>query len=148
MKNETNITQSYKPMVYSNRRLRPSEVLCLAKYKDFIFFVLNMGTHPTAYVQIPENHPYFGKDYEGCNPPHNFLGGPFTFADSSTVFAEKLDTPIPDGWYLGWDYAHLGDWLGYRSDEENLQQENRKYTTEEIIIDCETVIEHLIEVAK
>lgn len=126
-------------MNYYKERIHPSEVLCIGKYKRYDFFILNMGTHPTAYVRVPKTHPFFGKFYDHCNPPHGFSGGPFTFADSSSNFANFLDKPIPNGWYLGWDYAHSGDFIGCSS------LEGRKYTTEEIIADCKDVINYLLE---
>ena len=133
-------------MVYSNNKPNPAQVLYLGKYKRYDFFILNLGTHPTAYVRIPRTHPFFGKDYDYCSPPHGFEGGPFTFSNSSANFANFLDTPIPGGWYLGWDYAHINDWLGYLSDEQNIQMGNHKHTTEEMILDCKNVIEYLLEV--
>lgn len=134
-----------KKMVYYSGRIHPPEVLCLGKYLNYDFLILNMGSHPTAYVKVPKDHPFFGKFYDECNPPHGFLGGPFTFSDSSANFANLLDQPIPDGWYLGWDYAHVGDYTGYWSEEENMRMGNRKYTTEEIILDCEEVVKYLKE---
>ena len=31
---------------------------------NYKYYIMNLGTHPTAYVQIPFIHPYYGKSYE------------------------------------------------------------------------------------
>ena len=134
-----------KPMVYHRTHLSPCQVLCLNKYKKYDYFIVNMGTHPTAYVRIPKTHQFYQKNYDYCNPPHGFSGGPFTFGDNASIFQNQLDTEIPNGYYLGWDYAHLGDWLGHWSDEDNIRMGHRKYTTSEIITDCQQIIEYLEE---
>ncbi len=133
-----------KKMVYQRTRLHPFQVLYLGTYKRYTFFILNMGTHPTAYIKIPKSHPFFQKDYFECNPSTDFLENIFTFSGNSLAFNNQLDTPVPEGWYLGWDHAHVGDWLGYWSDEENIRQGHRKYTTKEMIEECKLAIIYLI----
>lgn len=128
-----------KKMVYYSGRIHPPEVLCLGKYLNYDFLILNMGSHPTAYVRVPKDHPFFGKFYDECNPPHGFLGGPFTFSDSSANFANLLDQPIPDGWYLGWDYFTIADY-------SYMNLNGKKWTTKEIMAHCKEAIEWLIEV--
>lgn len=142
---EQDFPRGYDDMAYSRERLKPAHILYLGIYKNYNFLIVNLGTHPTAYVRVPKTHPFYLKTYDDCNPSNsNSFDQVFTFSDSSANFAEYLDQPIPDGWYLGVDYAHLGDWTGLLSDEENIRREHRKYTTEEIILDCERIIEYLI----
>lgn len=134
-----------KPMIYYKERLTPAEVLSIGQYKRYDFFIVNMGTHPTAYVRIPKTHPFYEKHYDEANPaPKGFLGGIFTFAEHSAHFDGHLDSLIPRGWYLGWDYAHIGDYIGNPFRPFNPETE-RKYTTEEMIEDCKTVINYLLE---
>lgn len=134
-----------KPMIYYPERLEPVEVLYLGKYKKYDFFVLNLGTHPTAYIRIPKTHPFFGKSYEECSPNEPIIE-PLTFSDSSAIFKDSLNQKVPDGWYLGIDFAHMGDWLGYWSEEENIKWGNHKYTTAEIAWKCTEIIDYLIQV--
>ena len=47
--NELNV--EYKQMEYQKER--KEEILCEGMYKNFQFYILNLGTHPTAYVEIP-----------------------------------------------------------------------------------------------
>lgn len=139
------------PMEY--KRLDQPELLTFGtRYWGYDFIIINMGTHPTAYVRIPKNHPFFGLHYDevnknivcpDCGKIHE--SEVFTFSDSSTNFAHRVKDGelIPEGWWLGWDYAHLGDWQGYLTDEENIEKDNRKYSTEEIVRDCIDVIRFL-----
>ena len=50
-----------KEMVYSKTRI--VEVLDRGTYKDYDYVILSLGTHPCAYVRIPEHHPYYSEDY-------------------------------------------------------------------------------------
>ena len=45
-----------KKMVYSSKRKR--ELLDSGEYLGYNYYILNLGTHPTAYVEIPKNHKY------------------------------------------------------------------------------------------
>ena len=139
------MTTPYKPMIYHSTRFPHPEVLCLDKYHNYDFLIVNMGTHPTAYVRIPKTHPFYQTFYDYINPePVGFEAGPFTFSRNSSEFASYLDTPIPNGWYLGWDYAHIGDFIGGHSDRYPYSS-GRKYTTENIIADCKYIINYLLE---
>lgn len=130
--NELNV--EYKQMEYSKKS--KEEILCEGKYKNFKFYILNLGTHPTAYVEIPRESFLFGKGYNQIDIE---VHGGLNFADSSLGVVENKS------WFIGWDYAHCGDYAGY---EEILPQEIRnggkKWTTEEIFDDVVSVIEQLI----
>ena len=138
------MTTPYKPMKYVPRLLHPAQVLCLGKYKKYDFLAVNMGTHPTAYVRIPSTHKFYEKHYDFINPqPKAFRAGPFTFSRPSSEFASHLDIQIPNGWYLGWDYAHIGDYICTPFTHNS--NDARKYTTEDIIADCKYIINYLLE---
>lgn len=49
-----------KPMIYTDKR----QIITLDEgtYKGIDYLILSLGTHPTAYVRVPETHRYFGKD--------------------------------------------------------------------------------------
>lgn len=51
-----------KQMEYSSERKR--EILFEGKYRDYQFYILNLGTHPTAYVEIPKENKLYEKDYD------------------------------------------------------------------------------------
>lgn len=46
--------KSMKEMIYQNDR--KVEVLDTGFCYGFLYYILNLGTHPTAYIKIPENH--------------------------------------------------------------------------------------------
>ena len=112
-----------KEMIYGFDR--KMEVLDTGYCLGLLYYILNLGTHPTAYVKIPRNSKYYGKkdiDIE--------VHGGITSADDHIWIN---NTQKIEGWFIGWDYAHMGDYIGY---EERVPKEYRvggkKWTTEEI----------------
>ena len=72
---------------------------------EFDYVISSFGTHPVTYVRIPDNHPYYKKSCDDLDIAcHGGL----------TISGDNLEA-IPDkkGWWLGWDYAHAGDYLGF-----------------------------------
>lgn len=50
------------------------------------------------------------------------------------------DSKKIDGWFLGWDYAHYGDYAGYEDKLPiELRTEGKRWTTEEIFKDVKEV---------
>lgn len=112
-----------KEMIYGFDR--KMEVLDTGYCLGLLYYILNLGTHPTAYVKKPRNSRYYGKkdiDIE--------VHGGITYADDHIWIN---NTQKNEGWFIGWDYAHMGDYMGY---EERVPKEYRvggkKWTTEEI----------------
>lgn len=114
-----------KEMKYQlNRKI---ELLDSGKCLDFNYYILSLGTHPTAYIKIPKNHKYYNKDYDEIDID---VHGGLTYSKHYlyTSENEKLD-----GWFIGWDYAHLGDYLGYEEMYPSfLEMKEKKWTTKEI----------------
>ena len=45
-----------------------------------------------------------------------------------------------EGWFIGWDYAHYGDYAGYEEKlPKELQTGGKKWTTEEIFKEVKSV---------
>ncbi len=67
--------------------------------------VINPGLgHFCAYVGVPKGHPWHGKHYDAVEGID--IHGGLTYSE-----------PDDGGTYwLGWDYAHGGDWLAHRGD--------------------------------
>lgn len=128
-----------KEMIYSNKNKR--ELLYEGTYLAFKYYILNLGTHPTAYVEIPKQHKYFCKDYNDIDID---VHGGLTYSGDWLMVSE--DKKIENSWFLGWDYAHCDDYCGfYLFDTDFLNEHTKKWTTEEIIKDCKSVIEQLKE---
>lgn len=120
-----------KEMVYTPRRQK-AEILYESELNGFEYFIVSFGTHPCCYIKIPEEHELFGLDYDKIYeldydiPCH----GGLTYSDDRLLDKEK-------GWYLGWDYAHLGDY------SPMLEPDGRKYSVSVLIAEVVEVICHL-----
>jgi hypothetical protein len=115
-----------KEMKYGSKR--KIEVLDTGKCCGYIYYILNLGTHPTAYINIPEDHRYYGRTYEGIGL---LVHGGVTYSKDHLWISEK---ERKKGWFIGWDYAHYGDYTGYQEllPEEFKTTDDKKWTTEEI----------------
>ena len=103
------------------------EVLDTGYCFGLLYYILSLGTHPVAYIKIPENSKYYGKDMDEVNLDVN---GGVTYANNYLYISgnQKID-----GWFIGWDYAHYGDYTGFEEKlPENLKIGGKKWTTEEI----------------
>ncbi len=92
-----------------------------------LYYIISLGTHPVAYIKIPEDSKYFGKDI--CDIDIAVHGG-ITYAEEGLYTNNEKNI---EGWFIGWDYAHCGDYMGYYERvPESLQMGNKKWTTQEI----------------
>lgn len=127
-----------KEMIY--KADRKCEVLHSGKYKGYKFAILSSGTHPTAYVENKNRYASYDEANEKTDYcPH----GGFTYLDNA--YWNKNDTDE----YLGWDYAHYGDYSGF--DIRCLEfvcGNDRKWTTEEIFEEVKKVIDKLLSKEK
>ena len=119
----------------SDRKNR--NILDMGEYKGYRYYVMNLGTHPCAYVEIPKGHKYFGINEDDANIDCH---GGLTYASDYLCVGEN---PI-HGWFIGWDYAHYGDYVGYAGYYEELYGDQKRYSTRELIYDCHKVIEQLV----
>ncbi len=128
-----------KQMIYDGKR--KSELLNLIVDGEFLGAVVNTrGSHPCAYIQFPgiekvENYNYF---YLECG-----VHGGFTFLGD-------LDHLGLNGLWLGWDYAHCGDYTQpAQFDPKMFEQyllgtfdsDEKKWTTEEITEEVKIAIQ-------
>ena len=127
-------------------------------YKNYDYLVINVhGTHFCAYVRIPKEHPFFKVPY-GCIPIDCHGGLTFSeFTDFAPLKKLEYDSTfhgffwsgkwveenIQMGYWIGWDYAHLGDWMPYRPDEND-----KKWTPDEIALEAKLVIEQIVKEAE
>lgn len=136
------VNKKYKEMVYQSEPKR--EVLLEGKFRDYQFYILNLGTHPTAYIEIHSNSKLYGKGYFEIYE----LGldidvhGGLTYANGNLY----TDSDIKTGWFIGWDYGHFGDYLGYeKMFPVELQTQGKKWTTEEIFEEVCCAIDQIID---
>lgn len=123
-----------KEMEYQpNRKI---EVLDTGFCFGLLYYILNLGTHPTAYINIPENHKYYKKNYGEIDID---VHGGLTYSRDYLWISKNEQIK---GWFIGWDYAHYGDFLGYDMLPvfKHMQRNNeKKWTTEEIFKDVKEV---------
>lgn len=136
-------------MVYSRLELGQCGhgfVIAAGEHEGFKFYVKNIcGMHPTAYVVVPKGHPlYYWEPKFGELDKIEVHGG-VTFTDTNLAGAEIEK----DMWVIGWDYAHAGDYAGYWvGANREFVKELHKWTTDEIIAECERVCNTLMEMEK
>ena len=112
-----------KEMEYKNKRERT--ILDSGVYHNRKYFIISLGTHPCAYVEV---HNEFERDSDLWykTPCH----GGITY-DDYAYWDENDET-----YYIGWDYAHLEDYLYYR-------KYGKRRTTQEILENVKEVIDYL-----
>jgi hypothetical protein len=93
-----------------------TELLCKDKYKNYNYYVLNLGTHPTAYIEIPKENKLYRKSYD-------------------EIYKIGCDIDV-----------HGGDYCGYEENmPESIRVYGKKWTTEEIIEECKNAIGQIID---
>ena len=125
-----------KKMIYGERREQP-EVLYSGEYRGHKFAILNLGSHPTAYI---ENKMAI-TDYYDCRLDNVEVHGGFTYCDTGHLNEESNKMS-----WLGWDYAHSGDFMGYYSTDDPFYYQTKQWTTAEIYDEVKSVIDQIITI--
>lgn len=119
------------------RGLKNSVIIEEGEIRGYFYNIRSMGSHPCAYVKIPDGHPYFRVFYEKCDI---WCHGGLTY--SGDTLGAHSDT-VRTGWWIGWDYAHYGDYCCFTC----VEMPGRQWTLKEIRAEVASVIDQLIEVA-
>ena len=125
---------------YEEAYKRPMKILAQSTYKGYNYAILDgQGSHPRAYIGIPDNHPC-----HGISSHHIWwIGGndQRTFAKEVTYSSDHLQfINMPTSWIIGWDYGEYG--------KSFYNPYGRKFTTYEILLDVFDVINELITIQK
>lgn len=135
-----------KQMNYIPSRLvselgKPPLILDNNVYKGYEYYILSLGTHPTAYVKLCKDDKFYGYDYDRLSELVDVHGG-FTYSrDYLTVAKDESDV-----WFVGWDYAHYGDYSGFDilyTGEDYNDNYNMKHSTFKIFEDVISVVNQL-----
>ena len=126
-------------MIY--QKGRKIEFLYYGTYKKYNYFIFNLGTHPTAYIEIPKGNKLYGKDYDEIDLD---VHGGLTYSSDTLMFIKS------NSWFIGWDYAHAGDYMGFYEDlnDWNEWTLGKKWTTKEIISECKKAINQIVRLEK
>ena len=123
-----------EPMVYHDNRINPVRIAD-GIYRKMPYYVLNFGTHPCAYVDTAP------AGITTVNPYDISCHGGVTYTD------KRLATVEDEGIFIGWDYAHCGDYDGYLGAMgEYAFGSMKKWATEEIVAECKAVIDQIFEI--
>ena len=119
-------------MIYQKNRIPPVR-LADGVYRGVPFYVLSLGTHPCAYVDIaPLGLDAVDERDIDCH------GG-------ITYHHDYLATVDHEGNFLGWDYAHYMDYSGYfGAIHEYAFSFVKKWTTAEMVAECKNVIDQIV----
>lgn len=129
-----------KPMIYKNRfkgNIEQIEILDEGIYHNYHYAIVSLGSHPCAYIEIPEGHRYYGEVYDEI-PLDCHFG--LTYADDTGILNGYN---YRSGYWIGWDYAHLGDY--YCAKGYSKSPLLKRWTTEEILAEVKDVINQLVE---
>lgn len=99
-------------------------------YHGYKWYIFDLGTHPTAYIKINSNNVLYNKSYFEIEDKYDIdVHGGLTYSDS------RLHNLDDKGWYIGWDYAHLGDRYG--------NDNGKEWTSFEIYVEILHVIQQI-----
>lgn len=130
-----------KQMEYQEKRKR--ELLDSGKCINYNYYILNLGTYPTAYIEIPKNHKYYLKHYDEIDI---YVHGGLTYSEDFLHISKEQELK---GWFIGWDYAHFDDFIGYELNyPSEFRTNGKKWTTEEIQEDVYKVCIQLSKIEK
>ena len=140
--------QILEEMCYQQHRTR--RVLAYGEVDGYKFVVLNLGTHPTAYVCAPQKHPIYRMKWKEIEDKYenvfDSVHGGLTYADN-TLDGDESYTP-ERGWWVGWDYAHCNDFAGYYVPSDGSLYSLKRWTVKEILNDVSEIIKELENVER
>ena len=112
------------------------------EYLDYDWLIVRqpMG-HLCGYVKLWKKHPLEVYEYDDDEMDIECHGG-LTFKRTITKKdKEKLKIGFTPGCWIGWDYAHAGDYMSY-SDDLGYPGDKR-WSVEEVMKECYEVIDQL-----
>lgn len=124
--------------IYYEKRLDKPIILENDVYKDYEYYIITLGSHPCCYVLLPKGHIYHGRFYDDI-PIRCHYG--LTYSKSTLL----RDNIVTGGeWVIGWDYAHMDDYISYDVMFVEADEYGHKYTLEELRNDVYEVINQLV----
>jgi hypothetical protein len=126
---------------------------------DTAICIIDRGGWPCSYIKMPENiyqNYVESVHWDGCYDDIDvWVHGGVTFGEyrklmiRSEYDIDKFETDehMPEGYWLGWDYAHLGDYCyrGLLSEVHYHSSDEKKYTIEELIEEAHEALKQLRE---
>lgn len=127
-----------KEMIYKPKL--EIEYLDKGTYNGIDYIIVSYGTHPCAYIRIPDTSKFY--DVDRSDAPDEL--------DSIVHWGITWSGPLPNhldtepGFYYGWDYAHIDDFSGLDLNfPSDLQAGGKQWTTKEILDEVKAAIDIL-----
>ena len=127
-----------KEMIYTSERTR--ELLHNDIYKGYHYYIMSYGTHPCCYIELHKDSILYGVNYDDIDMD---VHGGLTY--SKDYLKTGDNTTVSGNWFIGWDYGHCTDYIGLDEIQpEFLRDSCKRWTTKELIAECENAIELVI----
>lgn len=118
-----------------------SKVLALGIYKGFQYVVRNTrGSHPCGYVNISGYESVLRNENNNLTEYETERYG-WIDCHGGVTFADTAIWPFAGGYWVGWDYAHLGDRCQYSS----FVTDGMMYGTGCVVYECKHVIDQIVD---
>ena len=130
--------------IYKSERLDEPLVLVDDVYEGYRYIILTLGTHPCAYIVLPNGHLFYGLDYYEIMDYGVYAHGGLTYSRDYLGRNQGIVSKDDGVWVIGWDYNHLDDWSGLFSLSVNMGLGNRRYSVGEIRCDVLDVINQIV----
>ncbi len=119
-------------------------LIASGKISGVPFWIINCRSHPCSYIDVSvlKDYTFLDSDSYYSDNDVNCHGG-CTFAEHSKSFKENGEIKTVEGNILGWDYAHIGDYMKCNNPVYLLA--GHKYTLQELCSEMAEVIADLRE---
>lgn len=131
-----------KEMVYQQTRTL-AELLDSGNIDGYEYRIISFGTHPCAYIALPKTHKYYNQYKKLYMNSIVKVHGNITYARGEL----QVEKNRQKNHWLGWDYAHYGDYVGSISNITS-PDVNKKWTTAEILKEVQFVVKQLQKLNK
>ena len=128
--------------IYYGKRIEPPKVLANRKYKGYGYVIITLGSHPCSYILLPKGHKYHGKFYDDIDLRCH---GGLTYSRDYLLKKSHDNLVTDEEWVIGWDYAHLGDYLSFPEMFLEGDDDGHQWTLQELVDEVEETINQLIE---
>ena len=120
------------------------EILFTGEYKNYTIAIIDRITHPCAYIKIPKHleERIIRDGYPMTEGIACYCHGGVTYMDKRKPHKD-LEGDNFDLW-IGWDYAHCSDYIARVMTFPSMEND-KKWTTEEILEGCKEAVDSLIE---
>lgn len=107
---------------------------------NYKYVIVSYGSHPCAYVQILKDHCLYNPNASYMDYMNIVVHGGITYAEEG-VCSLMDNEDYSHGFWIGWDYAHGGDYFYNKYTSSS----GKQYTIGDIYIDVYSVINQLIK---